>query len=59
MFKATVKCLRCEEVFPINSEETRGFDPKYPEDWEVNCPRCDNWEVVGNGILQGEWEIID
>ncbi len=44
MSKEKYTCLECgQEVIRQD-----GIDVRYPDDWLLECPDCDNWEQVGN-----------
>jgi hypothetical protein len=41
--KVTVKCGVCKNV--VNTEMRYGLNLKYEDDFEIKCPKCDNFET--------------
>ena len=39
------KCNLCESTDVIRTDNV---DERYPDDWMLDCNKCENWEQVGN-----------
>lgn len=44
------KCTECGHEFRYVRAYLDKLDPgyKYKDDWMIECPKCNNWEQVGN-----------